>query len=391
MQHLPKMSVFRLLTIVSVVCLVLLPVPVCSRSLTHNNGRHVPGQHRVAAKGPSIPAPQSPFKAQKANNDECTEHPAAIDCTYSGAERDFVVEPASRALSVRAGGSVQDEKEYSRAVVKTLLSVASACAFGIGLYKFSSPTASLEFFSGYLVEQSLSVDNLFVFILLFDYFKVPAQLQPLVLSWGIWGAIGMRGVMILAGVKALEKARVVLLFFAGILVISGAKLFQEGIKGHEEEESMEDNMVLKIANFLVPSTPKYDGSKFFTVDKKTGKKLATPLLTCLICIELSDFVFAVDSIPAVLGVTKDPVIVYASNIFAIMALRSLYSVVAKAVDDLVYLKPAVAAVLSFVGAKMAAEYYHIEISTEASLAVVGGLLSIGVGGSMLMKNKKNHK
>ncbi|GMH75217.1 hypothetical protein TrVE_jg2151 [Triparma verrucosa] len=144
---------------------------------------------------------------------------------------------------------------------------------------------------------------------------------------------------------------------------------------------------MKIANWIVPSSPKYDGGKFFT-KSKDGKRLATPLLTCLLCIELSDFVFAIDSIPAVLGITKDPLIVYASNIFAILALRSLYTVVAKAVEDLVYLRPAVAMVLTFVGCKMAAEFFHYEVSTETSLMVVVGLLGAGVGGSVLKKSLK---
>ena len=194
----------------------------------------------------------------------------------------------------------------------------------------------------------------------------------------------MRGVMILAGSAVLERARSALLVFAGILFFSGVKLMAEGEHGGEGGEDLGDNAILKVANWLVPSSPRYSGRDFF-VTTKSGQRLATPLLTCLICIELSDFVFAIDSIPAVLGVTKDPLIVYASNIFAILALRSLYTVVARAVDDLVYLRPAVAAVLTFVGGKMAAEYFHHEVSTEASLAVVTAVLGAGVGGSVLKK------
>jgi len=281
------------------------------------------------------------------------------------------------------GGAQSSTDEYTHALIKTTLVVLAAIAFGLALIPIRGKQASLEFFSGYIVEQSLSIDNIFVFILLFDYFRVPLDLQRLVLSWGIWGAVWMRGVMILLGSKMLEKARSVLLVFAGVLIVSGFKLLSEG---EGEAEDLDNNAIMKIANWIIPSSPRYDGNKFFTF--KNNKRLATPLLTCLICIELSDFVFAIDSIPAVLGITKDPVIVYASNIFAILALRSLYTVVAKAVEDLVYLRPAVAMVLTFVGCKMAGEFFHYEVSTETSLAVVVGLLGAGVGGSVLKKTWK---
>jgi TerC family integral membrane protein len=199
-------------------------------------------------------------------------------------------------LSSRGGsGKTASSDEYAAALGKTFLTLLAATAFGLALIPLKGAQSSIEFFSGYVVEQSLSVDNIFVFILLFDYFKVPTSLQPLVLSWGIWGAVVMRGIMIMAGVSMLSRARSVLLVFAGVLVASGIKLLSEG---SEEEHSMDDNAVLKIANWIMPSSKHYDGNKFFTRDGKTGRMLATPLLTCLICIELSDFVFAIDSIPA---------------------------------------------------------------------------------------------
>ncbi|GMH70587.1 hypothetical protein TrRE_jg4336, partial [Triparma retinervis] len=203
----------------------------------------------------------------------------------------------SSTLSSRGGSGKQtaSSDEYAAALGKTFLTLLAATAFGLALIPLKGAQSSIEFFSGYVVEQSLSVDNIFVFILLFDYFKVPSTLQPLVLSWGIWGAVVMRGIMIMAGVSMLSRARSVLLVFAGVLVASGIKLLSEG---SSEEHSMDDNFVLKVANWIIPSSKSYDGSRFFTRDKGTGRRLATPLLTCLICIELSDFVFAIDSIPA---------------------------------------------------------------------------------------------
>ena len=251
-------------------------------------------------------------------------------------------------------------------------------------------TSGYEFFAGYLIEQSLSIDNLFVFIMLFEYFKVPTELQNRVLSWGISGAIILRGLMIGVGVAALQKFKSVILLFAVILMASSINLLMEkeatddalgGEGGHEE------NLVMKLTKALFPNTTsELHGEKFFIVEN--GKRIATPLFLCLIAVELSDFVFAVDSIPAVLGVSKDPLIVYASNIFAIMALRSLYTVVAKAVSSFHYLKPAVALVLGFVGSKMIAEYFHVEIGTGVSLAVICSLLGAGVVASIVERERQ---
>lgn len=257
------------------------------------------------------------------------------------------------------------------------MTVAAACAFGVGVLAVKGKESALEYFAGYLVEQSLSVDNIFVFVLLFDYFKVPLELQPRALKWGIIGAIGMRAVMITAGVAALKRFRAVVLVFSAILLMSSWKLFFEG----EEEADMSENGILKLANHLCPAVDYFDGSNFFT--SVAGQRRATPLLLCVVCIELSDFVFAVDSIPAVLSISQDPLIVLSSNIFAIMGLRSLYTLVSKAVKDLPYLRPAVALILGFVGVKMALEYFHIGIPTSVSLAIIAAFLSGGVGLSVL--------
>ena len=193
------------------------------------------------------------------------------------------------------------EKEvYQSAIYRTLAWVAAACAFGVGLGVAFSPEVSEEFFAGYLVEQSLSVDNLFVFLLLFEYFNVPLESQDRVLNWGIIGAIVMRAVMIGLGAAALQNFHEILLVFAGILVYSSAKsLIPEG---DEDEEDPSENTIVKFSQGLINSTQQFDGDRFFTL--VDGVKKATPLFICMIAVEISDVVFAVDSIPAVFGVTE---------------------------------------------------------------------------------------
>lgn len=267
------------------------------------------------------------------------------------------------------------EDIYKLAIQRTLLWVGLAVVFGVGLgVGFGQETAE-EFFAGYLVEQSLSVDNLFVFLLLFEYFQVPLSSQNRVLNWGISGAVIMRGVMIGLGSVALEKFHAILLVFAAILVYSSAKTLIPA--DEEEEEDLNDNAIVKFSRNLFDSTDEYDGSNFFTI--VDGVKMATPLFICMIALEISDVVFAVDSIPAVFGVTENPLIVFSSNMFAIMGLRSLYTILSKAAADLKYLEPAVGIVLGFIGAKMIAEYFGAIIPTEYALAVVASLLSGGVG------------
>lgn len=192
----------------------------------------------------------------------------------------------------------------------------------------------------------------------------------------------MRGVMIFIGVAAIKHFQVIILVFAAILIVSAIKLLRES--GGDEEEDLENNFILKISKWVMKSTNEYDGERFFT--RENGAWVATPLFMCLICIELSDFVFAVDSIPAVLGVSQDLFVVYSSNVFAILGLRSLYVLVAKAVNDLPYLRPAVALVLGFVGSKMVGEYFHHDLSTVFSLSVIILLLLGGVGMSYFAKS-----
>ncbi|CAM9152403.1 unnamed protein product, partial [Ectocarpus fasciculatus] len=269
------------------------------------------------------------------------------------------------------------KKTYKRALFTTMLSVTAAVAFGICTGAWKGKTAMLEFYTGYIVEQSLSVDNLFVFLMLFDYFKVPSRFQDRVLSWGIITAVILRGIMIFLGIAIVHKFRWVTLIFAAILLVSAYTL----LVGHEEEEDLSKNSVVKLSKYFFRSSAEYDEDRFFT--RERGAVVVTPLFMCLICIELSDVIFAVDSIPAVLGISDDPFIIYSSNIFAIMGLRSLYVLVAKAVNDMPYLKHSVAAVLGFIGVKMIGEYFHFGLSTGFSLFVVFALISLGVLASLI--------
>jgi len=193
------------------------------------------------------------------------------------------------------------EDIYEQAIGRTLLWVGLAVVFGAGLGLGFGPDTAEEFFAGYLVEQSLSVDNLFVFLLLFEYFRVPLSSQDRVLNWGIYGAIVMRAGMIGVGAAALERFHAILLVFAGILVYSSAKTLIPG-DDDEEEEDMNENAIVKFSRSMIDSTDEYDGSNFFTIID--GVKKATPLFICMIALEISDVVFAVDSIPAVFGVTS---------------------------------------------------------------------------------------
>jgi TerC family integral membrane protein len=190
---------------------------------------------------------------------------------------------------------------YQSALQRTALWVAAACIFGAGLFTFVSSQTSEEFFAGYLLEQSLSVDNLLVFLLLFDYFKVPLEYQDRVLNWGIIGAIVMRAFMIGVGAVAIHEFHSVLLVFAGILIYSSGKILLSG-EEDDEEEDLSQNQIVQFSNNLIKSTDKFDGDRFFTLVE--GVKTATPLLLCMVAVEISDVVFAVDSIPAVFGVTE---------------------------------------------------------------------------------------
>lgn len=194
----------------------------------------------------------------------------------------------------------EEEYSYSEAIQRTLGWVGAATVFGGGMWAIFGSRTGEEFFAGYLVEQSLSVDNLFVFLLLFEYFRVPIQYQDRVLNWGIYGAVVMRAIMIGLGAAAIHNFRAILLVFAAILVYSSGKFF---VGGDEEEEDPSENSIVKFSRSLFPSTDYYDGDRFFTL-AADGIRKATPLFICMVAVEISDIVFAVDSIPAVFGVTE---------------------------------------------------------------------------------------
>jgi len=259
--------------------------------------------------------------------------------------------------------------------------IAAAFAFGAGVWAVLGPTKGQEFFAGYLLEQSLSIDNLFVFILVFDYFKTPKDYQNTVLTYGIVTAAILRLVLIVLGVDIVEHFQPILLFFAAILVFSSLKLLFDS--DDNDDEDLGENTVVKICKKLIPCSDTYDSNNFFTTDKTTGARLATPLLLVLMVVEISDVVFAVDSIPAVFGVTLDPFIVYSSNMFAILSLRGLYGFVSSVMGQLEYLEKAVAIVLGFVGMKILGEFVGFDIATDVSLGIVASILSGGVALSYL--------
>ncbi len=238
---------------------------------------------------------------------------------------------------------------------------------------------ALEFLTGYLIEKSLSVDNLFVFLVIFSYFKVPASLQHRVLFWGILGALVMRGAFIGAGTALLQKWKWVMIIFGGLLVVTGGRML---FSGGDDEVEPEKNPVLRLLRRLgMPTTSRYHGAKFFTTEN--ARRVATPLFIVLIVIETTDLVFALDSIPAIFAITLDPFIVFTSNICAILGLRALYFLLHNMMGKFRYLKPALALVLLFIGVKMVLSYWELHVPIGISLAVVGALLAFGIVASLL--------
>jgi tellurite resistance protein TerC len=255
--------------------------------------------------------------------------------------------------------------------------IALACLFGAGVYRLAGAERALEFFTGYLVEKSLSVDNIFVFVLVFGSLGVPAAHQHRVLFWGILSALALRAGMILGGAALLERFHALVYVFGAFLVVTGAKMLLARRDGHGDREGR----LLAWARRAIPSTPRLDGS-FFA--REGGKLLATPLLVALILIEITDVVFAVDSLPAILAISDDRFIVFTSNIFALLGLRSLYFAIAGAAAELPHLKTGLAAVLVFVGAKMLiAPVFHLP--ALASLAVIAALLGASVLASLRVR------
>jgi tellurite resistance protein TerC len=262
------------------------------------------------------------------------------------------------------------------ASIWSIVWITLALAFNAGLYFFSGPGPALQFFTGYLIEKSLSVDNIFVFVLIFTYFAVPAAYQHRVLFWGILGALMMRGIMIALGVVLLETFHWIIYLFGAFLIVTGVRMaFHKETEVHPER-----NPLLKLVRRIVPVTNDYERDRF--VVRRAGQVLVTPLLLVLLVVETTDVIFALDSIPAIFAVTRDPFLVYTSNVFAILGLRSLYFVFANVIGKFYYLKLGLAVVLSYVGVKMVlADIYHIP--TALSLVVIALVIAAAILASVV--------
>ena len=259
--------------------------------------------------------------------------------------------------------------------------VTMALIFNAGIYHFMGSDKALEFFTGYVIEKSLSVDNVFVIALLFSYFAVPTLYQHKVLFWGILGALVMRAAMIALGAKLITEFAWIIYVFGAFLILTGIKM----IVKNDEEIHPERNPVVRLFKRLMPVTADYRADKFFVREK--GILMATPLFVVLILVEFTDLIFAVDSIPAIFAVTKDPFIVYTSNVFAILGLRSLYFALSGVLDKFHYLKVGLGVVLSFVGVKMLLAHSTWKIDTLVSLGVIVAILTASVVASLVWPKK----
>jgi len=267
------------------------------------------------------------------------------------------------------------------AITWTGVWVFLALCFNVLVYYLFGQTKALEFFTGYVIEKALSVDNIFVFVLIFTYFQIPAIYQHKILFWGIIGALIMRVIFIFAGVALLEKFHWTIYIFGAILIFTGIKMLFE----KDKKMAPDKNPVIKLFKKIVPTTNELHGDKFFVTINY--KKYATPLFVVLIMVEITDLIFAVDSIPAILGVTQDQFIVYTSNVFAILGLRSLYFALANMIDRFKYLAIGLALILVFVGLKMVAiDFYKIPI--HYSLLVIFIILISSVIFSIIKTKKQ---
>lgn len=257
--------------------------------------------------------------------------------------------------------------------------VALATIFAVIVYFWHGRAASLEFATGYLIELSLSIDNLFVFLVIFRYFRVPAELQHRVLFWGILGALITRGIFIVAGVSLIQRFHWLIYCFGALLVYSGIKLLRQG----DEEVNPETNPLLKLFRKWMPVTEDYVGEKFWV--RQPGL-YATPLVVVLLVVETTDIVFAVDSIPAVLAITLNAFIVYTSNVFAILGLRSMYFAVSGMMEWFEYLHYGLSVVLILIGAKMLVSHY-VEVPTVVALGTVAGVIAVSVVASVVWPRK----
>ncbi|MFH0760021.1 MAG: TerC family protein [Bacteroidota bacterium] len=284
-------------------------------------------------------------------------------------------------LDLKVFNRKSHEVKMKEALLLGLFWICLALAFNIGIWIFIDHQKALEFLTAYLIEESLSIDNLFVFIMIFAYFQVKPEYQHKILFWGIIGAMVLRLIFIIAGVALINRFHWVIYLFGGFLVITGIRMaFDKG-----REIKPEKNPVIKLARKLLRVTPNHHGNRFFI--RVNHLNYATPLFITLIMIEFTDVIFAVDSIPAVLAISKDPFIVYTSNIFAILGLRSLYFALAAIVKYFRFLKYGLAAILLFIGVKMIISGYY-KLPVGIALGVVAGILVISVVFSLIFPEKQ---
>lgn len=274
-------------------------------------------------------------------------------------------------VDLRLFHAEEAEPKPKQSLTWVLIWVSLAIAFGLVLLFTQGGSVGQEYFAGYLIEYSLSVDNMFVFVLIFSYFRVPFAYQHQVLFFGILGAIIFRGIFIALGTALIQNFDWIIYVFGAFLIYTAIRIARGTQEVHPE-----NNPVLKFARRWFPTTTKYDHQKLFTMEN--GKRVATPLFVCLLFIETTDIVFAVDSIPAIFAVTRDPFIVLTSNVFAILGLRALYFLLADSIDRFHLLKYGLAIILGFVGTKMLLEAVHVEVPIWLSLAVIVAVLAITI-------------
>ncbi len=272
-----------------------------------------------------------------------------------------------------------------KAVSWVLFWVGLAMCFNMGIYIFAGKEKALEFLGGYVIEQSLSIDNLFLFLMVFSSFGIKADYQRRVLNYGIFGAIILRLIFILLGVTIVDKFEWVLYIFGAVLIVSGIKMMLK----KEENTDFKESRIIRILGKIIPVTNELEGDRFFV--RKNKILYATPLFAIIIVIEFTDILFAIDSIPAVFSISTDPFIVYTSNIFAILGLRSMYFVLGKLQERFQYVKYGVALILTFTGFKLVSLLFNIHISVELSLFVIFAILVLSVILSAVVTKKDEVK
>ena len=273
------------------------------------------------------------------------------------------------------------EVKFKEALGWTFAWITLALIFNAGVYYWFGAQKGMEVLTGYVIEKALSVDNVFVFLVVFSFFKVPSALQHRVLFWGIFGALIMRAVFIIAGAALIERFEWIMYIFGALLVFTGFKMLTAG----SQEVQPNELMAYRLFRRIVPSTDTYRDAKFFV--RENGRLLATPLAAVLVVVESTDLMFAVDSIPAIFAVTRDPFLVYTSNVFAILGLRAMFFLLAGIIDKFAYLKIGLAIVLCYVGVKMLIiEYFHVP--PGVSLGLVAAILGIAIAWSLIAPPKK---